>query len=125
MASTVRTTAAIPGATSAWPTTRHISGLAIHPHDPDTAYVAALGHAWGTNPERGIYRTTDGGVSWDLVLHKSERAGAAALSLDPTNPRILYAALWQGQRYPHAADQRRRRLRHLAQHRRWRLRGPT
>jgi len=84
--------------------TRHISGLAIHPHDPDTAYVAALGHAWGNNPERGIYRTTNGGQSWDLVLHKSDRAGAAALSLDPNNSRILYAAIWQGRRYPHAAE---------------------
>lgn len=83
--------------------TRHISGLAIHPKNPDIAYVAALGHAWGTNPERGIYRTRDGGTTWDLVLHRSERAGAAALSLDPSNPRILYAAIWQGQRFPHAA----------------------
>ena len=60
--------------------TRHISGLAIHPTNPDVVYVAALGRAWGTNPERGIYRSRDGGQSWDLVLHKSERAGAAALS---------------------------------------------
>ena len=76
--------------------TRHISGVAIHPTNPDIVYVAALGHAWGPNPERGIYRTTNGGASWDLVLHKSDSAGAADLTLDPTNPRILYAAIWQG-----------------------------
>jgi photosystem II stability/assembly factor-like uncharacterized protein len=84
--------------------TRHISRLAIDPHNPDIAYVAALGHAWGSNPERGIYRTRDGGTSWELVLHKSERAGAADLSLDPSNPRVLYAAIWQGRRYPYAAE---------------------
>ena len=83
--------------------TRHISGLAIHPTNPDVVYVAALGRAWGTNPERGVYRSRDGGQSWDLVLHKSERAGAAALSMDIKNPRVLYAAIWQGRRYPHAA----------------------
>jgi photosystem II stability/assembly factor-like uncharacterized protein len=84
--------------------TRHISRLAIHPTNPDVAYVAALGHAWGPNPERGVYRTQDGGRSWDLVLHKSDRAGAADLSLNPKNPRTLYAAIWQGRRYPHAAE---------------------
>ena len=67
-------------------------------------YVSALGHAWGPNPERGIYRSTNGGKSWDLVLHKSERAGAADLTMDMRNPRVLYAAIWQGQRYPHAAE---------------------
>ncbi|MBV9577926.1 MAG: glycosyl hydrolase [Chloroflexi bacterium] len=84
--------------------TRHISRVAIHPTNPDVVYVAALGHAWGPNPERGIYRSTDGGRSWELVLHKSERAGAADLTLDSRNPRVLYAAIWQGMRYPHAAE---------------------
>ncbi|HEY1291563.1 MAG TPA: glycosyl hydrolase [Chloroflexota bacterium] len=84
--------------------TRHISRVAIHPTNPDIVYVAALGHAWGPNPERGVYRSTNGGVSWDLVLHKSERAGAADLTLDSRNPRVLYAAIWQGMRYPHAAE---------------------
>jgi len=84
--------------------TRHISHVAIHPTNPDIAYVAALGHAWGNNPERGVYRTTNGGKSWDLVLHKSDKAGAASLSLDPSNPRTLYAAIWQGRRFPHAAE---------------------
>jgi len=84
--------------------TRHISGLAIHPTNPEVVYVAALGRAWGTNPERGVYRSKDGGASWDLVLHKSDKAGAAALSMDFRNPRVLYAALWQGGRFPHAAS---------------------
>ena len=84
--------------------TRHISRVAIHPTNPDVVYVAALGHAWGPNPERGIYRSTNGGASWDLVLHKSDRAGAADLTLDSRNPRVLYAAIWQGMRYPYAAE---------------------
>jgi photosystem II stability/assembly factor-like uncharacterized protein len=84
--------------------TRHISRVAIHPTNPDVAYVAALGHAWGPNSERGIYRTTNGGATWDLVLHKSPHAGAADLTLDFNNPRVLYAAIWQGRRYPHAAE---------------------
>jgi photosystem II stability/assembly factor-like uncharacterized protein len=84
--------------------TRHISRVQIHPTNPDLVYVAALGHAWGPNPERGVYRSRDGGATWDLVLHKSPRAGAADLSLDPINPRVLYASIWQGRRYPHAAE---------------------
>src|SRR5437899_3020423 len=62
--------------------TRHVSRLAIHPTNPDVVYVAGLGHAWGPNSERGIYRTLDGGKHWDLVLHKSAQAGAADLSMD-------------------------------------------
>jgi len=84
--------------------TRHISRVVVHPTNPDLVYVAALGHAWGPNPERGIYRSRDGGGAWELVLHKSDRAGAADLTLDSRNPRVLYAALWQGRRFPHAAS---------------------
>ena len=84
--------------------TRHISRVLIHPTNPDVMYVGALGHAWGPNAERGVYRTRDGGKSWDLVLHKSDKAGAADLTLDPNNPRILYAAIWQAQRFPHGMD---------------------
>jgi photosystem II stability/assembly factor-like uncharacterized protein len=78
--------------------TRHISRVRIHPENPDIAYVAALGHAFGPNTERGVFRTTDGGTTWDRILYKSENAGAADLSLDPSNPRILYAAIWQARR---------------------------
>ena len=82
--------------------TRHIGALAIHPKNPDIAYVAALGHAWGPNAERGVFRTRDGGASWQKVLYKSERAGAADISLDPYHPDVLYASMWQVQRHPHA-----------------------
>lgn len=84
--------------------TRHIGDIVVHPHNPDLVYVAALGHAWGPNKERGVYRSKDGGETWELVLHKSERAGSHDIAMDTSNPRVLYAAIWQGQRYPHAAS---------------------
>jgi photosystem II stability/assembly factor-like uncharacterized protein len=82
--------------------TRHIGCIVIHPENPDIAYVAALGHAWGPNRERGVFRTVDGGKTWVCVLFRSERAGSHDLTMDLANPRILYAAVWQAQRYPHA-----------------------
>jgi photosystem II stability/assembly factor-like uncharacterized protein len=82
--------------------TRHIGKIQIHPHDPDLVYVAALGHAFGPNEERGVFRTRDGGETWERVLYRSARAGSHDVAMDPTNPRILYAAIWQTQRYPHA-----------------------
>ena len=78
--------------------TRHIGRVRVHPRDPDIAYVAALGHAFGPNKQRGVFRTTDGGKSWDHVLFKSEDAGAVDISMDPNNPRILYASVWQVRR---------------------------
>jgi photosystem II stability/assembly factor-like uncharacterized protein len=78
--------------------TRHISRIRIHPHNPDIVYVAALGHAFGPNKQRGVFRSTNGGKTWDHVLFKSEGAGAADLSLDPNNPRLLYTAIWQVRR---------------------------
>src|SRR5215475_4339087 len=84
--------------------TRHISSVRVDPTDSDIAYVAALGHAHGPNPERGVYRTRDGGTTWDLVLHCGEDSGAADLCIDPRNPRILYATLWQGRRLPWNLD---------------------
>ena len=80
--------------------TRHISRIRVHPHDPDLVYVAAQGAAYGANPERGVYRSTDGGGTWELVLFVSDEAGASDLSMDMTNPRILYAAFWDHRRYP-------------------------
>lgn len=82
--------------------TRHIGRVRIHPTNPDIVYVAALGHAWGTNEERGVFRTKDGGKSWEKVLYKSDRAGSHDLWLDPSNPRVLYASIWQAQRHPNA-----------------------
>lgn len=84
--------------------TRHIGDIQIHPKNPDIVYVAALGHAWGPNEDRGVYRSIDGGKSWERVLYKSSKAGAIDISLDPRNPRVIFAAMWQGQRYPHAAS---------------------
>ncbi|HET8627252.1 MAG TPA: glycosyl hydrolase [Thermomicrobiales bacterium] len=81
--------------------TRHIGKIRIHPQNPDLAYVAALGHTFGPSAERGVYRTRDGGKSWERVLYKSDRAGSHDLSMAPNNPRILYAAIWQTRRYPH------------------------
>ncbi len=84
--------------------TRHIGQIVVHPDDPDTVLVAALGHAWGENEERGVYKTTDGGKSWSKTLYKSPRAGAVDLSQDPGDPNVVYAAVWQAQRYPWAAS---------------------
>ncbi len=81
--------------------TRHIAKVRIHPQNPDLVYVAALGHAHGPNPERGIYRSRDGGKTWEQILFRSEKAGAIDLSMDPFNPRILYATFWEAIRLPH------------------------
>jgi len=81
--------------------TRHIGKIQIHPRNPDLVYVAALGHAFGPNEERGVFRTKDGGETWDKILYKSPTAGSHDVSLDPNNPLLLYAAVWQAQRYPH------------------------
>jgi photosystem II stability/assembly factor-like uncharacterized protein len=75
--------------------TRHIGKIRVHPDNPDIVYVAALGHAFGSNKERGVYKSVDGGTTWKQVLFKSDKAGAVDLSLDPTNPRVLYAAIWE------------------------------
>jgi photosystem II stability/assembly factor-like uncharacterized protein len=80
--------------------TRHISRIRIHPTNPDLVYVAALGHAFGPNEERGVFRSKDGGETWEKVLYKSEKAGAIDLSLDASNPRIMYAAVWEALREP-------------------------
>ncbi|MCB0037833.1 MAG: hypothetical protein KDE51_27560, partial [Anaerolineales bacterium] len=78
--------------------TRHIGEIRIHPEDENLVYVAALGHAFKDNPERGVYRSKDGGASWEQVLSVSDKAGAVDLAMDPHNPRILFAAVWQARR---------------------------
>lgn len=80
--------------------TKHIAKVRVHPRDADIAYVAATGDVFGPNPERGVYRTRDGGRTWDLVLHVSDHAGAADLVIDAGNPRVLYASIWQMVRHP-------------------------
>jgi photosystem II stability/assembly factor-like uncharacterized protein len=84
--------------------TFHIGSVLIHPKNPDIVYVAALGHLWGPNPERGVYRSTDGGQNWKQVLTKGSEAGAVDLAMDPSNPRTLYAAFWQVSRKPWRFD---------------------
>jgi photosystem II stability/assembly factor-like uncharacterized protein len=74
--------------------TRHISRMVINPRDPRKVYVAALGHAFGPNEERGVFMTADGGETWKKVLYTDDRHGAADMDIDPTNPNILYAAMW-------------------------------
>ncbi|MCC6935652.1 MAG: hypothetical protein IT333_03970, partial [Thermomicrobiales bacterium] len=81
--------------------TRNIGEIQIHPSNPDVVYVAALGHVWGPNEERGVFRSTDGGATWTKVLFKSNKAGAVDISMDPNNPRILYATIWEAGRGPH------------------------
>lgn len=78
--------------------TRHVARIVIHPRDPDVVYVAAVGHLWGPNPERGVYRTTDAGRTWERVLFIDEHTGAIDLAMDPGDPRTLFAAMYQRQR---------------------------
>ena len=81
--------------------TRQISAVRVHPTDPNVVYVAAQGDRWKGTAERGIYRTRDGGTTWTLVLKgMNATSGASDLSMDPSNPRILYAAFWDHQRTP-------------------------
>src|SRR5712691_35302 len=77
-----------------------IARIVVHPRNPDLVYVAALGHVFGPNPMRGVYRSGDGGKTWQRVLARGDSAGAIDLAMDPSNPRVLYAALWQVQRTP-------------------------
>ena len=80
--------------------TKHIGRIRIHPQEPDLVYVAALGHAFGPNEERGVYRSKDGGDTWEKVLYVSDRSGAVDLAMDVNNPRNLYAGFWQVIRKP-------------------------
>jgi len=78
--------------------TRHVGRILIHPTDPNTVYVAAEGHLWGSNPERGVYKTTDGGRNWKKVLYRDEHTGAIDLAMDPKNSDVVFAAMYQHQR---------------------------
>ena len=77
---------------------RAIGKVSIHPTNPDIVFVAALGHPYGPNSERGIFRTSDGGKTWERVLYKDENTGGIDVSFDPRNPNILFAALWEARR---------------------------
>jgi photosystem II stability/assembly factor-like uncharacterized protein len=78
--------------------THHISRIQVHPGDPDVAYVAAMGHLWGPNETRGVFKTTDGGQTWEKVLYVDEHTGAIDLIMDPDHPNTLFAAMYQRQR---------------------------
>ncbi|MBI3681886.1 MAG: glycosyl hydrolase [Acidobacteria bacterium] len=80
--------------------TRHIARVRVHPGNPDLVYVAALGHTFGPNEQRGVYRSKDGGKTWEKILDRGPKAGAIDLILDPSNARILYAAFWEVHRKP-------------------------
>jgi photosystem II stability/assembly factor-like uncharacterized protein len=84
--------------------TYHIGAVVVHPRNPDIVYVAALGHLWGPNPERGVYRSTDGGQTWKQVLTRGPDTGAADIAMDPSNPRVLYASFWEASRKPWRLD---------------------
>jgi len=81
--------------------TEHIGRIVVHPHDPNTVWVAALGALWRSNPERGLYKTTDGGDTWDLVNFVSDKAGFVDVAIHPNNPDILFAASWERERGPY------------------------
>ncbi|MFN0085701.1 MAG: VPS10 domain-containing protein [Blastocatellia bacterium] len=83
-----------------WKQEGQIGTMVVHPTNPDIAFAAVLGHAFGPNPERGVYRTRDGGKSWEQVLKKDENTGASDVAMDPSNPNILFAGLWEARRFP-------------------------
>lgn len=83
-----------------WKQEGQIGTMAVHPTNPDIAYAAVLGKAFSSNPERGVYRTRDGGKTWEQVLKKDENTGASDVALDPNNPNIVFAGLWQARRTP-------------------------
>jgi photosystem II stability/assembly factor-like uncharacterized protein len=80
--------------------TRQISRVRVHPKNPDIVYVAAQGHVWAPNADRGVFRSTDGGKTWKKILFRSDKAGACDLIIDPTNPSVLYAGMWEVYRKP-------------------------
>ena len=80
--------------------TQHIGKIAVHPTNPDVVFVAGLGHLYAANPERGVFRSTDGGRSWRKVLFKNDDIGAVEVVIDPANPQIVYAGLWNTRRPP-------------------------
>lgn len=79
---------------------KHIGRIVLHPEDPDVVYVAAMGHLWGPNDERGVYRSRDGGETWERVLFVDRNTGAVDVAMDPADPSVLYAAMYQRERRP-------------------------
>src|SRR5205085_7754358 len=86
--------------THVWDQEGQIGTVVVHPRNPDVAFAAVLGHAFGPNPERGGYRTRDGGKTWQQVLKKDADTGASDVAMDPSNPSVVFAGLWQARRRP-------------------------
>jgi len=84
--------------------TRHIGRVIVHPRNADIVFVAALGHMYGTNAERGVFRSLDGGKTWEKVLYVNEKTGAIDITFAPTNPSILFAAMWEAWRTPYTMN---------------------
>ena len=82
------------------PDSQHIGAVIVDPHDANIVFVAALGHAYGTNTERGIFRSVDGGKTWEKVLYKDEKTGGIDIVFDPQNSHILFASMWEAHRTP-------------------------
>ena len=80
--------------------TRHIHRIIVHPSNPDVVYVGAIGSPWGPHPERGVYKTSDGGRSWKQILYVNELSGVGDMVMDPHNPDKLFVAMWEHQRWP-------------------------
>ncbi|MGH8199045.1 MAG: VPS10 domain-containing protein [Steroidobacteraceae bacterium] len=78
--------------------TEVISWIIVDPNDPNVVYAAAMGHVWAPNPERGVFKTTDGGRTWQKILYVNPDTGAITMAMDPKNPQVLYAAMWQAYR---------------------------
>ena len=86
------------------PQSEHIGAIVVHPDDPNTVFVAALGPLWSDGEERGVFKSTDGGEHWERVLYIDASTGAADISLDPGNPEVLFASMWSHRRYPYSFD---------------------
>lgn len=84
--------------------TRQVGKVRIHPKNPDIVYVAALGHSWAANEQRGVFRTKDGGKNWEKILFRNADTGAFDLAFDPGNPNVVYATFWQVKRTPWSLD---------------------
>ncbi len=84
--------------------TRHISRIRIHPKNPDLVYAAVLGHIFGAHDQRGVYRSKDGGKTWEKIFYKNDRTGAIDLILDPSNPNVMYAGMWEVKRTPYSLE---------------------
>jgi photosystem II stability/assembly factor-like uncharacterized protein len=80
--------------------TRHIGRIQVHPTNPEIVYVGALGHAFGNNPERGVFKSTDGGKNWSKILYRNDSTGVWDLIMDPSDPNTLYASFWHAYRRP-------------------------